>query len=110
MWKAVVFSPKAAVNTFLSEYNLHIKFAFLWPGVVIENTGIGNRENEQLLLLFNNQLYLVRSLFNKEETFIIADHKILPDEVYFHKNYTGKWLHSSFTGEKPILLYGIALC
>lgn len=54
MWKAVVFSPKAAVNIFLSEYNLHTKFAFLWPGVVIENKGTGNRENEQLLLLFNN--------------------------------------------------------
>ena len=32
-----VSSPKAAVNIFVSEYNLHIKFAFLWPGVVMEN-------------------------------------------------------------------------
>lgn len=54
MGTAVVFSPKAAVNIFLSEYNLHIKFACLWPGVVIENKGVGNRENERLLLLFNN--------------------------------------------------------
>lgn len=54
MWKAVVFSPKSPVNIFLSDYNLHIKFAFLWPGVVIENKGIGNRNNERLLLLLLN--------------------------------------------------------
>ena len=54
MWKAVVFSPKAAVNIFLSEYNLYIKFAFLWPEVVIENKGTGNRENVRWLLLFSN--------------------------------------------------------
>ena len=50
-WKAVVFSPKAAVNIFVSEYNLHIKFAFLWPGVVMENKGIRNGKNERLFII-----------------------------------------------------------
>ena len=50
-WKAVVFSPKTAVNTFLNEYNLHTEFAFLWPGVVTENEGIGNREKERLCII-----------------------------------------------------------
>lgn len=49
--KTIVFSPNAAVNTFLNEYKSHIKFAFLWPGVVTENKGIGNRENERLFII-----------------------------------------------------------
>lgn len=46
-----MFSPKAAVNTFLNEYNLHTEFAFLRPGVVTETEGIGNREKETLCII-----------------------------------------------------------